>query len=499
MFISFDEPKTAKKVPSKFRQAKGFQNRQQVSSKNFYQGVSLPLIKASLQSGKFDLSSKNLVEIPEFLSTINEEIPLEIKSLDPEYPWYSTEIITQLIFSYNQIPKIRPSLANISCLKRLDLCDNQISELPDFFESFQELSVLNLSFNNLTSIPASIMTNASIQILSLQENKLCGSMRFQTSSLRELNLSANNLVSLKINCDNLTKLNASKNQLATCKLESAKQIYDLDLSGNALPDFALPAEVNNLRFLTLNCNKLSSFPRGLENCKNLSKLELRENHIASLPSNILEILPKSLTSLELGTNNISEIDQDVAQLTNLTRLDFSSNNLSDIPAELALIDALQVLNISQNPMRKMRSCLNKNTTELLKFLRSRLPVEKLDAVSPIVSPRNEPISGQITVNGKGWVDVSQIFDSYIGYDFASLRSLDLSKNKLTKLCSLKVCSNLTDLNLSMNCLSDASFDGVVFGCAKLVSLNLNQNRIVMGNSADFFKAIEGCKIETILM
>ena len=93
---------------------------------------------------------------------------------------------------------------------------------------------------------------------------------FQTSSLRELNLSANKLVSLKINCENLIKLNSSKNQLTTCELESAKQIYDLDLSGNALPDFSLPTEVNDLRFLTLNCNKLSSFPRGLENCKNLS-------------------------------------------------------------------------------------------------------------------------------------------------------------------------------------------------------------------------------------
>jgi Leucine-rich repeat (LRR) protein len=117
--------------------------------------------------------------------------------------------------------------------------------------------------------------------------------------------------------------------------------------------------------LDLHQNKLTSFeeiPKSFE----LDSLILAFNFISSLSN--LDNCP-NLSVLDLHNNRISELSGEVLHLKNLKTLNLSNNDLSDLPPQLALLDQLVRIQIEGNPLKSIKSTMRTaNAVQLKKYL-----------------------------------------------------------------------------------------------------------------------------------
>lgn len=100
-----------------------------------------------------DLSRCNLYDIP-----MNEFDPGKLIELD---------------LSYNKLDDLNPILFRCTQLKVLNLSDNQLKTIPDqLSESFKNLENLNLSHNHFEVIPPVIGSYQHLQCLDLSNNSI---------------------------------------------------------------------------------------------------------------------------------------------------------------------------------------------------------------------------------------------------------------------------------------------------------------------------------------
>ena len=148
----------------------------------------------------------------------------------------------------------------IECFKNnstnLDLSCLDLSSIPsDVFENLPQLTILNLSSNELTTLtlPASM---PQLTLLDLSFNKLT-ILTFPDSmpQLTLLDLFRNRLTTLTLpdSMPLLTKLHIAENQLTTLTLPaSMPQLTSLDLFFNKLTTLTLPASMPELIYLNLS-------------------------------------------------------------------------------------------------------------------------------------------------------------------------------------------------------------------------------------------------------
>ena len=134
------------------------------------------------------------------------------------------------------------------------------------------------------------------------------------------------------NLNNLTWLDLSNNQLSSLpeSLGNLNNLIWLDLSNNQLS--SLPkylGNLNNLIWLYLGYNQLSSLSESLGNLNNLTWLYLEYNQLSSLPESLGNLT--GLIGLGLGKNQLSNLPESLGNLTNLTWLDVGYNPLVNPP------------------------------------------------------------------------------------------------------------------------------------------------------------------------
>ena len=136
------------------------------------------------------------------------------------------------------------------------------------------LAILNLNYNQLTSIPESIADLSSLEYLYLEWNQL--------SSIPE---SIGDL-------SNLTELYLSHNQLTS------------------LPESI--GDLSNLEYLSLNYNQLTSIPENVGDLSNLTELYLSHNQLTSIPETIGDL--SSLLYLYLHYNQLTSLPESICNL-----------------------------------------------------------------------------------------------------------------------------------------------------------------------------------------
>ena len=171
-------------------------------------------------------------------------------------------------------------------LKELDLssCDDNLN-LPDdssIWSNLSSLTKLDLNNNQLTSLPSSMQSMPSLEILFLSENKfeVIPALIGKLKKLRVLSLRGNVITDL------------SSTNLPTATLEW------LILTNNRIQ--TIDTNIKDLTFLKklmLSHNRLTEIPSELGDCHNLELVRLADNNIHTLPDSVLTLSKLAWISL----------------------------------------------------------------------------------------------------------------------------------------------------------------------------------------------------------
>jgi leucine-rich repeat protein SHOC2 len=234
----------------------------------------------------------------------------------------------------------------------------QVLKITDKIDStsFDSTSILDLRFQNITTLPDNIGDFSRLIELSLLNNQLItipdsiGNL----INLNSLSLSANQLTTLPESIGNLAKL---------------RWLY---LGSNRLT--AIPntlGNLSNLTSLSLRDNYLTILPDTIGNLVNLKCLQLDRNQLANLPDSIGKLV--ELTELNLSKNRLTTLPDSIGNLTKLTHLNLNNNCLTSLPDRIGNLTSLQELQIDGNEILNLSILQKLPNLKIVKFQGVNLP------------------------------------------------------------------------------------------------------------------------------
>jgi Leucine-rich repeat (LRR) protein len=473
--------KNHSKNPAFFKQQQ--QQQQPVKTSTSTTSSLSRIFRQSRVNGHLNLSDRKLNEIP------NEVF--QIDALEEGEKYWEIIPLTKIDLSFNNISIIQSEINIIEELLILKLRDNKLNKLPlelfhcikinhldignnkldgelnDNIGKLVDLQELYLFSNKLTSIPSSFGNCILLRILQLQDNKI--------TELPEIFHKFTSITSINLSNNKISSLPLSFSELRNVKI--------LEIKGNSLSNLPNLSKLESLNFLDASENKIENFPilpftllnsdgssKMNDNMdkntskSNLDRLYLGNNRIRiidteSLLSNIY------ITELQIHNNSLTEIPEEVGELSQLKVLDVSNNNLDGLPSVLGFMSALQKLSLEGNPIRTIRRTLLGSTAALKTFLKSRDVNEEsgerkvlkskissgnskddmnIEVLEGIIRSIN--IGGELNLSKKSFGD--NFILKYLCDNLASSHIFDSSMG----------CISLTSLNLSDNLLTMVSFD-----------------------------------------
>ena len=261
----------------------------------------------------------------------------------------------------NQIPA--GAFYNLQKLSYLDLYGNKIKAIPSsLFHYLESLGILNLAGNSI-HIPL-YMPNSDLGeqlIIQTRENENHTESLFRLSTL---NLSNNNLSSIP---RHLFKLfpNIHQLKLSDCNIKlvdtesfsSLKSIKIMYLNDNEIMRLEVGTfkKLLFLERLYLKRNFISHIQKGLlDDLHKLVSLDLSNNVITTIEPGALQSLAH-LKTLYLRNNNISDLDMHVFRgLQNLIQLHLENNLIRGLPHGIFLpLVKLRYLNLKSNAIKSI--------------------------------------------------------------------------------------------------------------------------------------------------
>ena len=182
----------------------------------------------------------------------------------------------------NKIKQFQDEICNIISLKELILSGNSIKSLPKQLGNLINLEILDLEYNELKFIPDSISCLTKLKSITLNNNNL--------KKLTESIGFFQNFIKLDFDCNRLSKLPKSINNL--------KNLSALSLSNNSFVKFPSIA-LTSLKELNLSNNNIEIIPNEIKKLINLEKLDLSGNRDMGLFESGISFLDK-LKTIELG-------------------------------------------------------------------------------------------------------------------------------------------------------------------------------------------------------
>jgi hypothetical protein len=248
----------------------------------------------------------------------------------------------------------------------LDMSASGLGFVPDgvVAPSLTRLVNINLSKNQLFSsdhVFQALEHIPGLKILNLASNFLNGPLTGRATdvtTLEELYLDNNQLTALPSDAGNwahMTVLSVSKNELTELPSSCSqwKKIETLNLRSNklaTLPTNALK-EWGSLKHFYLGMNMLTQVPFTIGKLVSLEMLDLRTNQLENLPPQLSSCT--KLRLLNLGDNKITEVPSDIlAKCVQLEELHLFRNKLEGLPDELGACTKLRNLTLSSNVAMK---------------------------------------------------------------------------------------------------------------------------------------------------
>lgn len=237
------------------------------------------------------------------------------------------------------------------------------------------------------------------------------------NQIESLDVSENPSISIPLDfiqaCTRLTEIKYVNNcsRQFPVNLTRAVNLTHLDLSNNLLVD------IDDVDF--------SCFP-------NLKVLDMQGNRLNSLPDGIAQL--KSLTVLNLSSNNITELNPNLCTITSLKELDLSFNRITALPKTIGELKKLEKLLITNNYLTKTLPATFKDLIALTELDVRYNSLQNIDILSQL--PNLE-----ILYCSKNSVNNCE-------KSFLKLKLFYFDRNPVTKFSFEEFHSNLTILNLS---------------------------------------------------
>ncbi|ETS62080.1 hypothetical protein PaG_03639 [Moesziomyces aphidis] len=261
-----------------------------VPDMNLNQKSEEDIVRLSIQNGKVNLSSRSpsLQQVPALLlSLLGDDPPswfLQIPE-DDRQPWYMREEVHTLQLSNNELASLPEKLAEFRGLKRLELHSNKLPSLPPTFFQLSALTTLTLSNNGLTSFPHSLLALDNLVTLNLSHNKI-------RTLWKEGDVQSARTQRQAWDKENQTQENGVWAGLSPSKKDRKPLAANAD---------ALHAPMRALRSLDLSHNRLSNAAFGIPDLAN-RRSKSSQNADAEQTGAVL--LPTGLKTLNLGYNSI---------------------------------------------------------------------------------------------------------------------------------------------------------------------------------------------------
>ena len=309
-----------------------------------------------------DLSQINQVSIIKFKGN---KLPKEIftcKNLE-ELELVNTSI-KRIQGKLNKLPKLkrlivlnnRPSvplkLAKNTKIKTMIIRGENPSLLPANYKGLKNLSLLDLSNNNLEKFPTGMTQNKNLKQLLLTNNAITLTQKEDLPSLQfleKLDLSKNRIRKVPAQVSNFTSLKQLK--------------FNFNFIDEVSPDLA---KLEKLEALSFYNNKLLSIPTGVYQLKNLRELDLYYNEIEKLEYTGGQ-WPK-LEVLYLSFNRVYSVPDNIGKLSLIRELYLHDNRLISIPESIGKLTSLKVLRINNNLLTHLpESLINLTALENIDF------------------------------------------------------------------------------------------------------------------------------------
>lgn len=239
--------------------------------------------------------------------------------------------LKRLILVANCIEKIENLEANVG-LEHLELYQNLVKKIENI-SHLTNLTNLDLSFNRIRSTAP------------------LGSCAFER--LSQLYLSSNKITEVEglFHFRELTMLELGSNRIRGVppEVENLSNLQELWLGKNKIVSMALPP-LSRLRRLSLQNNRLEVWdPALFHNCPGLTHLYLGHNNLPDLPEEFAVLT--NLVELDLARNAIKTI-RPIPELAKLEELWMNDNQVEDLSEvrNLAAFPALKTVYLERNPM-----------------------------------------------------------------------------------------------------------------------------------------------------
>lgn len=259
---------------------------------------------------------------------------------DDRQPWYMREELHTLQLSNNELQSLPDKLGEFRGLKRLELHSNKLLTLPPPLFQLSALTTLTLAKNGLTAFPTCLLALDNLVTLNLSHNKIQTLWNDQQ------------LASARSERQAWDKVNAAQENSVWAGLSPSKK--DRKLLAPASEAHANTA-MRSLRSLDLSYNRLSNAALGIPDLANRRRNKPAD--VSSAESSLVH-LPTGLRTLNLGHNMIRgpvsvTLFQHLASLEDLGLQGngigddvLAPDNAADADASCQVFPSLSVLDLS---------------------------------------------------------------------------------------------------------------------------------------------------------
>ncbi|XP_064619851.1 leucine-rich repeat serine/threonine-protein kinase 1-like isoform X2 [Lineus longissimus] len=369
------------------------------------------------------ISSDDLVDNP--LMVRWKRCHLYISEIPYDWLSQSLDFIAEVDISRNKL-KYLPSWLpwKLPNIVKFDASHNDLLRcVPPQDVHCEKLREIHLSHNSLDAVPMRIFQLKSLKYLTLKENLLTelppghGSSMFDTGNSRASSTYerlSGGFVDLTVawTCENLRELDVSHNRLKEIPIhiQSTSRLAKLDVSYNRLIQFPAP------------------WPCEMEN------LNVSHNELEIFISNVETLWSRTLRSLRLDNNQLTEIDPGICAIITLTSLRLSHNKLKGLPAttywKCSQLESLDLARNRLGDQERYEASLKKRKRDLLlkpiwkrQREESRAPITQID-LPDMFSEKLRYLS----LRGNFLYDIPPT-----AFKMKSLETLDLRDNQITEL------------------------------------------------------------------